>query len=132
MPTYLSRHDALQKVDLGDDFWVEVKTHLTHGETKTARRAMIKARLTITDEKSETSADIDMVEYQDAKVFAAIVNWNLTDASDNILPLQPDEAKAASIALLDDADFTKILAVVEGVSKDKSKKAGTSARQFPG
>jgi hypothetical protein len=126
---YTSRHSEIKRVDLGGDFWVEVKTHLTHGETKAAKRALMQATLKVVDDVQETSAKIDMVEYQQAKAFAAIIAWNLTDDAGNELPLSPDDAKVASIDLLDDDDFDKIMVAIEGVAKDK--KGGASDKKFP-
>jgi aminoglycoside N3'-acetyltransferase len=128
---YLSRHNEIKRVDLGGDFWVEVKTHLSHGETKAAKRALMKAHLTMVDDKSETTAEIDMVEYQQAKAFAAIVAWNLTDDNGNQLPLAPDYAKLASIDQMDDDDFDLVMVAIEGVAKKEAKKGGETERKFP-
>jgi hypothetical protein len=132
MAGYLSRQkNSIVKVDLGDNFWVEVKTHLSHGETKAANRALMQATLRVVDDEQETSAKIDIPEYQQAKAFAAIVAWNLTDDEGNSLPLTPDEAKAASIDLIEDEDFAKIMKVIEGDTKEKLKKGGAPERKFP-
>ena len=129
MGNYLSRHNLTRTVDLGDGFWVEVKTHLSHGETKAAKRALMQATMRVVDDEQETSAKIDMVEYQQAKAFAAIIAWNLTDNEGNVLPLTPDDVKLASLDLMDDEDFDAVMAVVEGI-KEK-KKGGASDRKFP-
>ena len=130
MASYLSRRAKIERVDLGDGFWVEVKTHLSYGESKDAKRALIHATMKMVGEDQETTADIDTVEYQQAKVFAAIVAWNLTDDAGIELPLSPESARLASINLLDDADFDKIAAAVEGI-KDKKPKGGETEKKFP-
>ena len=130
MANYLSRHNAPVKVDLGDGFWVEVKTHLSHGETKAAKKALMKATLRMVDDEQETSAEIDMVEYQQAKAFAAIIAWNLTDDNGEVLPLTPDEARLASIDKMEDEDFDKVMVTIEGV-KDKTKKGSAAEKRFP-
>jgi hypothetical protein len=130
MAGYLSRHNAPVRVELGDGFWVEVKTHLTHGETKAAKKALMKATMRLVDDEQETSAEIDMVEYQQAKAFAAILAWNLTDLEGVVLPLSPDEAKLTSIDLMDDDDFDKVMAEIEGIKKDK-KKGSAAEKRFP-
>jgi hypothetical protein len=129
MAGYLSRHNAPVRVDLVDGFWVEVKTHLSHGETKAAKKALMKATLRMVDDEQETSAEIDMVEYQQAKVFAAIIAWNLTDKDGVELPLAPDEARLASIDLMEDDDFDKVIAEIEGVKK--TKKGSAAEKRFP-
>lgn len=131
MPGYLSRHNEIKRIDLDDGFWVEVKTHLSHGETKAAKRALMKAHLTVVDDKSETSAEIDMVEYQQAKAFAAIIAWNLTDENGVELPLAPDDAKLASLDRMEDEDFDKVMAAIEGVTKKEAQKGGETEKKFP-
>jgi hypothetical protein len=125
---YTARNNGLVRVELEDGYWVEVKTHLSHGETKRAKQALMDATLKVVDEVSETSAKIDMIEYEQEIAMAGIIAWNLDDADGNILPLSPETAKRASIDLMDTDDFDKVVAVVSGVSK---KKAGASEKKFP-
>jgi hypothetical protein len=125
---YTARNNGLVRVELEDGYWVEVKTHLSHGETKRAKQALMDATLKVVDEVSETSAKIDMIEYEQEIAMAGIIAWNLDDESGNVLPLAPEGAKRASIDLMDTDDFDKVVAAISGVKK---KKAGEPEKKFP-
>ena len=122
MTGYTAKNSAVKDVDLGDGFVVTVRTRLTHGETKRAKQALMDATMKVVDETPETSAKIDMVNYEQEIAMAAIIAWNLTDEAGNVLPLEPEEAKRASIDLMDSDDFDKVVAAIEGVAKKKSDK----------
>jgi hypothetical protein len=127
MAGYTARNNGLAQVELENGYWVQVKTHLTHGETKRAKKALMDATLKMVDEVSETSAKLDMTAYEQEIALAGIIAWNLDDADGNPLPLAPEDAKIASIDLMDSDDFDKVVAAVSGVSK---KKAGASEGKF--
>ena len=73
MAGYTARNSGLKRIELGEDFWVEVKTKLTHGETKRAKKALMDATMKVVDETPETSAKIDMLEYEQEIALAAII-----------------------------------------------------------
>lgn len=146
MAGFLSKYKGITRVEIEppspdhtEGYWAEVKTHLTRGETKAANDALYRLvmKLEVGGESNEdaptaeASGEMHMEEYSTAVAMAAVVAWNLTDEDDVALPLEPDEDKLASFNRLPSEVFSQILAVVQGVAKDKTKKAGAAEKRFP-
>lgn len=127
MAGFLTKYAETTKVDLGDDYWAEVKTHLNRRETKEAQKLLLRPIMKMVGEDQETTAELDLASYQQAVAMSAIIAWNLTDENGVDLPLAPDSAKAESIDRLPSDVFDKILAVVEGI-KPKNKEEAAKAK----
>jgi hypothetical protein len=143
---FLSKYKGITRVEIEapssehpEGYWADVKTHLTRGETKTANDALYRLvmKLEVNDKAdedapaAEASGEMHLDDYQTAIAMAAVVTWNLTDEDDVVLPLEPTAAKLTSLDLLPGEVFNKILAVVQGVAKDKIKKGGAAEKKFP-
>jgi hypothetical protein len=143
---FLSKYKAITRVEIEapspdhtEGYWADVKTHLTRGETKAANEALYRLVMKLeVNEKADTDAptaeasgEMHLDDYQTAIAMAAVVAWNLTDEDDVVLPLEPNSAKLTSFDRLPGDVFNKILAHVQGVAKDTTKKGGAAEKKFP-
>ena len=139
--SFLSHFSGTITVDLSDlvgdgtEYWVKIKKTLTADETDRAEDARLSAtnvskaagraargaaarrragRATPEDEETvKTLLNFNTGAYKRALVSAAIVDWNLTDEKDRLLPLHPAQAKALSIAQLPTVARDRIFEAVE-------------------
>jgi hypothetical protein len=87
---FLSAYDGTHRVPIPHDnpddpteYWVDLKKHLTFGNTEKAQVALQEMELV-----NGTPRPAPNVFKQKAeKVLAAIVTWNLTDRNDTLLPV---------------------------------------------
>jgi hypothetical protein len=133
---FLSRYADTTTIELGDGYWVKVRTRLARGAFRRAQGVLIQPILRFEGTVGTTSGAVDTVGYQNELAFHAIADWNLTDEADNPLPLSPDDAKRASIDRLPEEVFDKIVAAIgEGtpVASDgqKTPEAAAADAEFP-
>ena len=129
MPGFLSEYDGTETLTFGSDgqWWVKVKKNLLRGEFRAAQTLLVKPVMRYIGTTAETKGDVDTVTYQDELAFHAIQGWNLTDRNGEILPLDPEAAKRASIASLPEEVFEKIVGVVRTGTKDDAPASAPDA-----
>jgi hypothetical protein len=98
---FLSAWDANERIDVSElagdlpgTWWVDVKKCLNHGEADELLNRLLDDSLKI-DEGGEVKSTLTTsrsVGYQADIVAASIVQWNLTDQNDVVLPYERDES----------------------------------------
>lgn len=129
---FLSRYQATERVDLGDGFYVVVRQYLTSEQSGEAQRRLM--RMNIEETKTEDGkatpmmrSEMDTPGFQRERAVQAVVEWNLTDENDQLLPFEPVEALRTSMARVP-------VFVVEEISKvldAPDKEAKQNAASFP-
>ncbi len=117
---FLDLYDGTTKVDVGNDFYIEVKNFLSNADYTEANKVLLK------DQRvgaSGVSASLDTAGYQLAVMRKAIVGWNLTDKENK--PIDPNDA---TIAMLPQVVFNKVFQVVQSSEEEKSP---AEQAQFP-
>jgi hypothetical protein len=93
MPGFLSKYEGTTRVEIDEDYWVEVKKTLTWAEADDAEKAGLNFSMQPNmDNPGKTRTDV--VIDPDAKlfeqVFASLVAWNLDDENGKLWPLDYD------------------------------------------
>ncbi len=130
MPGFLSEYDDTTTLTFGKDgqWWVKVRKFIERRGFKRAQAALLSPVMAIRGKgDQETKGKVDSAAYQDELVFAAVLDWNLTDRDGNVLPLAPDDAKRASIDLLPEEVFEAIVTVVEKATPSTPKEEDEAA-----
>ncbi len=135
MGGFLSEYDEVETLYFGKDkqWWVKVRKFIERKGFKRAQSALLSPIMAIKGKgDSETKGRVDSAAYQDELVFAAVLDWNLTDRSGVVLPLTPDDAKRASIDALPEEVFEAIVTVVEKATPSEKKEEDEAAEaEFP-
>lgn len=141
---YTSRYDALETIELGDGYKVQVKRCLTGDEMDRCRRETMKWRTELVkvpdgnggfDEQwRAVLANVDPTLLSKEWAIASIMEWNIDDAEGKVLPLhcqnhQRPEASCAScetirrtnFGLLTYPDQEKIEEVVGGFNAEPTR-----------
>lgn len=105
MAGFLSLYSGPERLHVGDTYWIDVKRSLTVEDYETAQRVLLGHMVM---EGSGLRAEPDSVGYQTELVCLGIVDWNLTDENGELLPLEPDTAKRASIRRLPQRVFLDV------------------------
>lgn len=122
MTDFLSRHfGAPVRIDLGDDYWVEVKP-LNKGDIAACQAKLTRMRIAFDPDAGtpSPSGDMDIAGYQEEVVCRSIVAWNL-DGPDGPLPTSPLDAMRASYRLLPNAVADEIYATCDRLNAPPSK-----------
>lgn len=143
MSGFMSLYDAVDRIDLGGGFWVDVRQHITDAAHTVIQRALVDPRIEAVERGGETrvlTTTVDQGAYELARLVAHIDAWNITDRNGDPLPLPPyiqptrpgvDEAnkvRRQSIGFLPPFATRKILAKI--VENDKRFADGVGP--FPG
>jgi hypothetical protein len=122
VPGFLSEYNKVTRLQIDPEgkWWVDVKENITRRESAVAQTALVRPVVRYAGADSETKGDVDTVAYQMELVVAAVVDWNLTDEGDVVLPLTPPDAKRESINRLPDKVFNIIAGHVQGVDREAS------------
>lgn len=106
---YLSKYTRTERIDLGDGFWVDIRPHLT-----AAQKAAAEDRLVA---NNDGALQVGTGAYSLELAVQAITDWNLTDDADKALPVNPVEARRASVALLPAEAVEAVNAAVNSAAK---------------
>lgn len=117
MAGFLALFDKITRVPVAEGYWIDIKEHLTASDYEGSQRVLF-GKMSMSD--SGMKAEPDTIGYQHELVFNAIVDWNLTDQNDVPLPLEPSEAKHASIRRLPQSVFTKLYTLVNDAATPRS------------
>jgi hypothetical protein len=122
MPGFLSGYNQVTRINIDPEgkWWIDVKDHLSRRDTAIATTALVKPIVRYEDGDSQTQGNVDTVSYQMELVIAGIVDWNLTDEEDVLLPLDPPDAKRESINRLPNDVFTIVAGHIQGVPRPAS------------
>ena len=77
-----------QTVDLGDGYWAVVR-ELTASEFGDVEKTIMGANVVGQGDKARLHMAPDLTEFRRRLVVTSLVEWNLTDANDEPLPLPP-------------------------------------------
>ncbi|MFF4403585.1 hypothetical protein [Streptomyces sp. NPDC001404] len=104
---FLSRYTGTDIIDLGESYSVTVLQHLPGDAQEAAEAAKVRAVANVRTSDDggaqrtvEVATSTDTATYTTLLLAAAIVSWNLTDERDQLLPLEPEDARLASIRRL--------------------------------
>lgn len=115
-----SRFGQPERIDLGDDYFVEV-CKLAKGDHAACHNRLTKMRLEAHDGASPTSTgEVDFAGYQEELVVRSIRDWNL-DGPNGPLPLHPIEARRASYRQLPTYVADQLFEVCERLNRAPSK-----------
>jgi hypothetical protein len=70
------------------EYFVKIKGRIKWGGVSKAQTAMLKV-----DINSPELTDVEMGAYNNALIAAAIVEWNVTDEADAVLPITPESVE---------------------------------------
>lgn len=118
---FLSKYTKTERIDLGDNFWVDIRPYLT-----ASQKAAAEDKLVSTDGKS-SGMQVGTGAYTLEIAVQAIVDWNLTTDDDMPLPVRPIEARRASVSLLPAFVTDQIMAAV----KAAENRGKTEEADFP-
>lgn len=90
---FLTRN--VRRVDLGDGYWADMR-ELSSAEYLALEKIMSKAR--VIDGKVQVDPDLQL--YRSRMVEVALVEWNLTDEDDHLLPIGDPAERTASVGRL--------------------------------
>ncbi len=128
MPGFLAEYDEVVTVTFGTRYWAKVRRYLLRRDYKAAQAILVSPTMRLVNDESETAGDVDTGGYQNELVARALVDWNLTDANDQLIPLGtvdpqkgPDATRYAAVDSLPQAPFEKILQAIEGQQGKKAK-----------
>jgi hypothetical protein len=108
---FLSKFKTVVRVDLGDGYWADVRQYLTRAQMSEAQKRL--AQLSVSMQKQDVSADMDINAYQGELAAQAVVSWNLTDENDQPLPHAPIEALRKSLGLVPDFVVEQIVTPIK-------------------
>lgn len=96
---FLNLYDLADTIDLGGGFWVRVKRHLSDAEAARAEVALVSKRVEATmagkadgaskADRQTIAQMIDTRSNEQELLVAHIIDWNLTDRQDQLIPLPP-------------------------------------------
>lgn len=92
MTQHFTYDDELDRIDLGGDFWVDIKRRMSYDDDERLTGHFLKLRLSIPTRKSDKVV-LEDIELQSAGVFLLqlnIKNWNLVDKAGKLMPLNPE------------------------------------------
>lgn len=119
MSGFLSLFNTPERIEVAEGYWIDVKTSLTAEDHEYAQRALL-GKVTM-GSTGKLQSEPDTIAYQNELVARSVVDWNLTDESGVLLPLDPDEAKCESIKRLPQSVFSMIFDRVNEESGPRSK-----------
>lgn len=110
---------GLHDPNSGEEYWIEVKTCLSHAEAEQADKHLHKIRA-VMDGKGKTQAVVnpDTDAHRRERVCASIVAWNLDEKDGSIWQLEPDSAKLRNVNRLPEKVFKKVLSRVDELNAD--------------
>lgn len=116
---YEDLYDGTEIVSAGKNYWIKIKTTLTHGEKERADRQMHKIEGTLDDRgKMRGILAPDYEAYQRFMVAGAIVDWNLDEPDGTLWQLSPDSAKLRNIDRLPHVVFDRVFKRAEDLNKE--------------
>jgi len=115
---FLDHFIETEQISIGNGYWIEIKTTLTHDEKERADRHMQKIDATV-DERGKMHGVVspDYASYRRALVAASIVAWNLDEADGTKWALSPDSARHRNIGRLPEHVFEAVYRRVDEVNK---------------
>lgn len=122
---FLSPYKKTERIDFGDNFYAVAKVFLTTKEENEAQKAMMQVGVKYAKDGStpDISTNLDQGAYLIELASQSLVEWNLTDENDVLLPFGNIDQKRASMALLPKEAVQKIVAVYQdGPRKDPDAK----------
>jgi hypothetical protein len=90
MPGFLSAYEGTERIDLGRDYWADVKKCLSTKESAAMEGAMGgKQQLDVGTKRQFATLDVRAGRVE--MVVASLVAWNLDDDDGTLWPLDPDK-----------------------------------------
>ena len=90
-----SRSNPKQRCDT--DYWVDLKKYITQGAQEQAEAAL--AKVVVNDGVAQPTPDV--AKYRKLMVLASIEDWNLTDDSEKILPINLQSVQRLPMPVFD-------------------------------
>lgn len=118
--------------DTKRDFWISVKQRLTVGENRNMLKSISKVSTKIAG-RGQTSdggaeANFEWTEYSFARCMAYLVDWSLTDESNNKMPINRSTLESFNQEVFDLID-NAIDRHEQGVSEAHEKKTSSGGRK---
>lgn len=125
MAGFLSLFNTPERLPVAEGFWIDIKKSLTTEDYEAAQRTLLGKMSMVAGEGIRSNPDT--ISYQQELVFRAIVDWNLTDENEALLPLSPEVNKRASIKKLPQEIF---LDIYQKVSVSSAPRDSDAERNF--
>lgn len=114
---FLSAYSGVETIDVGNGYWVKVKTCLAAAEKQRAEKALGSPTI---DNSGQRSATLSITDFATELVVASILDWNLDDDNGAVWGLAPDAVKRKNIARLPSPVFDQIYEVVNGLNSPQN------------
>jgi hypothetical protein len=109
---FLNIYAATEKIYVGTDadtqWWVEIRISLTKADYDGAQESLGMSAFRFAAGQSSAATTMNLTAYQTEVVARSIVNWNLTDENDVMLPIGSLAEKRTSLARLPQSVFNAI------------------------
>ena len=108
---FLSHYSDVERIDVTPPgsaegpFYVSIKKYLTGDEFEAAKRALSTVKVA----DSGITPEPDIAAYQRELIVASVLDWNLTDENDQVLPLAPLADKRISVGKLPETVLAQLL-----------------------
>lgn len=116
---FLSHYSGVQRVEVGEGYWVDVKKCLTVAEKQRAETALTSNP--VVDMSGHGTAKVDMPAFHNEMMFASIVGWNFDEDDGTPWALMPDRVKRINIARIPAPVFDTVWEVVNELNGPQSK-----------
>jgi hypothetical protein len=125
-----SKYGDVEKIEIDDEYWAEVKKYLTANEKASADRALMGApSLDVNpgagEQGARMNAGMDFMAYTRELVIQSLSAWNIRGEDEQVLPLEPIEVRREVVGDLPDFVVEKIgkrvLELVKGPDEDARK-----------
>ena len=110
-------HGKPVRLEMGDNFWVDLRPGLSHGDLDAAQNYLSQYRI---EDGDKVVAAPNVSGYQREMVGRSIISWNLTDENDGLLPISPSDVRTASLRRLPQWAFNKIYARVAELNNERT------------
>jgi hypothetical protein len=116
MSGFLSLFNTPERIIVAPGYWIDIKPSLSAEDYEGAQRALL-GKMSMNG--GAVSAEPDTVAYQHELVYRSILDWNLTDEDNILLPLTPNKLKHDSIRRLPQSVFLDIYTRVNEASASR-------------
>lgn len=115
---YADLFSETMTVPAGGDYFIKIKTSLTHADKEAADKHLHKVRGSLDDRgKVQAITSPDLIGYNRVLVSRSIVDWNLDEDDGTKWALTPEQVKEHNVGRLPNLVFERLLKHVEALNR---------------